>query len=469
MNPKLPLRELVKEQWEHHPQRSLGVLVGVSVGLGVLLTGLLVTILEHRAEARRPFAQVVALNDDTLDPAIWGKNFPVHYQDYLKTVDQVRTRFGGSEAVPRLPSSVDPRSIVAQSRLHEDPRLVTMWSGYAFSVDFREERGHAFMLSDQTFTERVRVVKQPGTCVNCHASTFGAYRKLGGGDLVKGFAALNRLPYTEARKEVTHPVACIDCHEPTSMNLRVTRPAFMEGMKAYMATKGKKDYDVNRDATRVEMRTYVCGQCHVEYYFKGAEKRLVYPWAKGLRADDILKYYEEIGFTDWKHKKTGAGVLKAQHPEFEMWNQGTHARSGVACADCHMPFKRVGAAKISDHHVRSPLLNVDASCRTCHPMAASELLERAQRIQTNTFEMRGRALDALVEFITDLSQAEGRVPAERLNRARVEQKRAQFFVDFIEAENSMGFHAPQEAMRVLGLSIDHTRRGQRALLQGSGR
>ena len=114
---------------------------------------------------------------------MWGKNFPLQYDGYNRTVDQVRTRYGGSEAVPRTPTSVDPRSVVAQSRLEEDPRLKTMWAGYAFATDFREERGHAYMLDDQTFTERQAVVQQPGTCMHCHASVYAPYKKLGGGDL----------------------------------------------------------------------------------------------------------------------------------------------------------------------------------------------------------------------------------------------------------------------------------------------
>ena len=143
------------------------------------------------------------------------------------------------------------------------------------------------------------------------------------------------------------------------MQLRVTRPGFIEGIRAFKASQGIQAYDVNQQATRQEMRAYVCGQCHVEYYFKGPEKRLVYPWAKGLRVEAIQAYYDEAKFKDWTHADTGAPVLKAQHPEFEMWNQGIHARSGVACADCHMPYKRQGALKISDHHVRSPLLNIN--------------------------------------------------------------------------------------------------------------
>jgi nitrite reductase (cytochrome c-552) len=316
------------------------ILIAVTAGVAVLtvgLTALLVNIFEHKQEAKNPFYRVVELDDETVDPAVWGKNFPLQYDGYKRTVDQVRTRYGGSEAVPRTPTNADPRSVVAQSRLEEDPRLKTMWAGYAFSVDFREERGHAYMLSDQEFTDRQHFSKQPGTCIHCHASVYVPYKRAGGGDLIKGFEKLNQMPYLEARKHVTHPVACIDCHDSQTMQLRVTRPGFLEGIRALKASQGIANYDVNRDATRQEMRAFVCGQCHVEYYFKGPEKRLTYPWLKGLKADEILSYYEETGFKDWQHAVTGAPVLKAQHPEFEMWNQGIHARSGVACADCHMP------------------------------------------------------------------------------------------------------------------------------------
>jgi nitrite reductase (cytochrome c-552) len=428
------------------------------------LTALLVNIFEHKQEARNPFFRVVDLTDETEDPAIWGKNFPHQYDLYQRTVDQQRTRFGGSEAVPRTPTGADPRSIVAQSRLEEDPRLKTMWAGYAFSKDFREERGHAYMLDDQTYTERQVVVKQPGTCMHCHASVYLPYKRLGNGDLIAGFEKMNQMPYAEARKVVNHPVACIDCHDPVSMALRVTRPGFLEGIRALKASQGVADYDVNTQATRQEMRAYVCGQCHVEYYFKGPEKRLTYPWAKGLNVDDMMAYYDEVGFKDWQHADTGAPVLKAQHPEFEMWNQGIHARSGVTCADCHMPFTRVGGMKISDHHVRSPLLNINKACQTCHKWPEEELKARAEGIQARTHGMRNDAMDALVALIADIKGARERgATDEQLAAARDFQRRAQFYLDFVEAENSMGFHAPEEAGRILAASINFTRKGQVAL------
>ena len=447
------------------PRPLVIVLIAVlAILAGVGGVALLVNILERKSEARNPFYRVVELSDTLTDPAAWGKNFPLQYDGYRRTVDQVRTRYGGSEAVPRTPTQADPRSIVAQSKLEEDPRLKIMWAGYAFSKDFREERGHAYMLEDQTFTERQRVVKQPGTCLQCHASVYAPMMKLGNGDLVKGFEAMNPMPYTEARALVTHPVACIDCHAPDTMQLRVTRPAFMEGIRALKAAEGVKGYDVNRDATRQEMRAFVCGQCHVEYHFKGPDKRLVYPWSKGLKVEQILAYYDEAKFKDWTHADTGAPVLKAQHPEFEMWNQGIHARSGVACADCHMPYMRVGALKISDHHVRSPLLNVNRACQTCHRWSEDELKARVLIIQQRTFGLRNRAMDALVALIADIKgAAAGGRPDAELARARDFQRKAQFYLDFVEAENSTGFPAPQEAARILAESIDFTRLGQLTL------
>jgi nitrite reductase (cytochrome c-552) len=432
------------------------------------VAALLVNIFERQQEGRNPFYRVVELTDETTDPAIWGKNFPLQYDGYARTVDQVRTRYGGSEAVPRTPTSADPRSLVAQSRLEEDPRLKTMWAGYAFSRDFREERGHAYMLDDQTFTERQQAAKQPGTCMHCHASVYVPYKKLGGGDLITGFERMNQMPYPEARKLVTHPVACIDCHDPQTMQLRVTRPGFLEGIRLVKAAQGIQNYDVNTQATRQEMRAYVCGQCHVEYYFKGPEKRLTYPWHKGLKADEILAYYDEQKFADWTHAETGAPVLKAQHPEFEMWNQGIHARSGVACADCHMPYQRVGALKISDHHVRSPLLNVNRACQTCHRWSEEELRERVQTIQDRTFTLRDSAMAALVALVADIKAARARGATDsQLAPARDLQRKGQFLLDFIEAENSMGFHAGQEAARILARSIDFTRQGQIAVRDGA--
>ena len=440
----------------------LGALLTMLLTVGVL--ALLVNIFERKEESRDTSFRVVELDDNTEDPAVWGKNFPIQYDLFKRTVDQERTRYGGSEALPRTPTKADPRSVVAQSKLAEDPRLVTMWSGYAFATDFREERGHAYALVDQRDTRRVLEFKQPGACLNCHASTYVLMKRLGKGDLKAGFDQINKMTYQQATAQVKHPVSCIDCHDPKTMALRITRPAFMEGIKAYKASQGVKGYDVNRDASAQEMRSYVCGQCHVEYYFKGPEKTLTYPWSKGLTVDDALAYYDEVKFKDFTHKLTGANVLKAQHPEFETFNQGVHAKAGVACADCHMPYMRQGAVKVSDHQVRSPLLNINRSCQGCHRATEKELQSRVDQIQGRHVQGRDTTFNALIQLIKDIETAQKNdTPKAQLDAARNYQRKAQFLLDYVESENSTGFHAPGYSLRVLNDGTDAARLGQLAL------
>src|ERR1051326_604904 len=306
------------------PGRRRGLffaIVGAAVLMTVVAVGLLMNIFERKQEARNPFYRVVELTDETEDPAVWGKNFPLQYDDYKKTTDQVRTHFGGSEAFPHTPTKADPRSVVAQSKIEEDPRLKIMWAGYAFAKDFRDERGHAYMLDDQTYSERQQVVKQPGTCIQCHASVYVPYKKLGNGNLIAGFEKMNQMPFFEARKLVNHP---------------------------------------------------------------------------------------------------------------------------VACADCHMPYKREGALKISDHHVRSPVLNINRACQTCHKWPEEELKARVEDIQQRTFALRNVAMDALMDLIKDLKAAKGAAKSDKeLAAAQNFQRKAQFYLDFVEAENSTGFHAPR--------------------------
>ncbi len=416
----------------------------------VLVALLLVNIFERKQEARQTYVPIVNLTEDTVEPAEWGKNFPHEYDGFRLTATtgpETRTRFGGSDAFEHLDA---------------DPRLRRIFAGYAFALDYREERGHAYSLKDQDETERTKKKAQPGACLQCHASALPAWRKLGGGDIQKGFEAMCAMPFAQARKLVTHPIGCIDCHSPKSMALRVTRPGFLNGIRAYMKTaRGIENYDPNTMASRQEMRTFVCGQCHVEYYFKPEGKAVTYPWDKGLKVENIEAYYDEIKFSDWRHGETGAPVLKAQHPEFEMYNQGVHARAGVACADCHMPYKRVGAMKVSDHWVRSPLRNIERSCLVCHPFSAEEMKQRVTIIQDRNKALLDRAEEAVVALMDDIKAARARgATDEQLGAALKAHRSAQWRSDFINAENSMGFHAPQEAARILAEAIDIARQGQ---------
>jgi nitrite reductase (cytochrome c-552) len=424
------------------------VIVVTAVGT-FAVAALLLDINNKKLEARQAYVPLVELTEETVDPAEWGKNFPRQYEGYLATVDQTHTKYGGSEAV---------------NKLETDPRLLRIFDGYAFAIAYAEERGHAFTLLDQEETERVKQKQQPGACIHCHASVIPAYRKAGNGDIMAGFAKVNAMKWEEARDLVEHPVACIDCHDPKSMELRVTRPGFLNGIMALKKHEGIDNYDPNTMASRQEMRSFVCAQCHVEYYFKGDEKMLTYPWDKGIKVEEIEAYYDEVGHVDWEHKETGAPVLKAQHPEFELWSQGIHARNGVACADCHMPYMRQGAIKISDHWVRSPVLNVENACVTCHREDPEEMRQRIFTIQDRTKGLLDRAEDALIELYDEVQLAykEG-LTKEQLSAALALQRKGQWRCDFINAENSMGFHADQEAARILGEAIDYARQGQLAV------
>ncbi len=455
---------------------AVTLLAGGTIAILLLMEN----IAMHKREAEQVVLKIVELDEDTVDPEQWAKNFPRQYDSYKRTVDTVRTTHGGSDAFQRL---------------DEYPRWRTIFAGYSFAVDYREERGHAYMLSDQRETERVAVVDQPGACLHCHASNIPAYRRVGiehgaPGDiklplehpdaqaqLMLGFEKICAMPYQEATQLVDYPVTCLDCHDPDSLQLRVTRPAFINGIRLLAASEDdvfhlpsigrwragsrSQPYNPNELASRQEMRTLVCAQCHVEYYFKGEGKLLTYPWREGLKVEQEESYYDRIGFSDWTHEMTKSPVLKAQHPEFELWSQGIHARAGVACADCHMPYKREGAIKISDHHVRSPLLNIARACQTCHNVPESELLARALAIQKRTRGLMDRAEKATVDLINaiDLAMKEGMADAQ-LEDARQLQRKAQWRLDFIFAENSMGFHASQEAARILGEAIDFARQGQ---------
>jgi nitrite reductase (cytochrome c-552) len=434
--------------------------VMIAVGLAsALITALLMNIFERKSEGKNPYVRLVEVNENDTDPQKWGVNWPKQYESYRLTALTTRTRFGGHGGSEALP----------EQKIERDPWLKRMFLGYAFSIDYRDRRGHAYMLQDQEETQRL-TKPQTGSCLHCHASVMPLYRELGGGDALAGLEKTYKMSYQELNAKLhesghAHPVSCVDCHDPGTMKLRVTRPGFLKGIQAlaqseapvpqmpsierWRATNRQEGYDPNLLASRTEMRSFVCGQCHVEYYCSSALP-LTFPWGKGLRVEDEEAYWNETTlpdgsrFYDYKHGESGAEILKAQHPEFELWTQGIHSRSGVACADCHMPYQRDGATKVSDHWVRSPLLNVNRACQTCHHFEEKELLARVEAIQERNFNLLQRAGQALMEQLDAIQAAKQAGATEEQLRGALEfQRKAQWRLDFIAAENSMGFHAPQ--------------------------
>jgi nitrite reductase (cytochrome c-552) len=512
----------------------MAVVAAVTFGV----TALLVTIFEHRQEARAPFVRLVEVDEVTTDPAPWGINWPSQFDSYRRTVDDVETEYGGSSAMPA-------------SKLEAQPWLRRLYAGYAFSIDYREARGHAYMLYDQEVTRRVTERPQSGACLHCHASVIATYRRLGmeaNGDstdlqalaadfnwpaVMEGFKLASTMSYSAVHSELVktpdgipegnaprspggaasthspepiqtgeqraldanqdnlvgqaHPVSCIDCHDPKSMQIRITRPGFVLGISALAASDDgvahlpsierwrqgdrKDPYDPNLHASRQEMRSFVCGQCHVEYYC-ATKETLFFPWNRGLKVEQIEQSYDNhdfpdgTSFYDFEHGETGAKVYKAQHPEFELWSQGVHARSGVSCADCHMPYERQGAMKVSSHWVRSPLLNINNACQTCHHVSEGELRDKVKTIQGRTKAQLERAATAMTDMLDAIREAQAAgIRAEAFETIFELQRRAMWRLDFISSENSDGFHADQEAVRILGESIDYSRQAQAAALR----
>lgn len=403
-----------------------GLVIGV-------IAYLLINIQQRKDEALVYPLNVVPISATELNPEVWGKNYPREYASWLKTrQDDTPTAFGGSQPFDKL---------------ERHPILKRLWAGYAFSVDYNEERGHYYALIDQKETKRQDAVAQPGACANCHSADAP--------QLIAqmGWENFNHTPYKEISGTLHYGSSCADCHDPGTMELRITRPAFVNAMT-------QRGVDLSK-ATRQEMRTYVCAQCHVEYYFAGDNKVLTFPWSNGTRIDDIDKYYTDLGFKDFVNKETGASMIKIQHPEFELFTSGLHYKSGVACADCHMPYVREGAIKVSDHWVRSPLTNVRQSCGQCHKQDDEALKQRIVDIQTTTASLLRRTEDALAAAMdaTVAAKAAGATEAQ-LAPAYELIRKSQMRWDFIFSENSTGFHSPQEAARVLGEAIDYARQAQ---------
>ena len=415
------------------------ILVGIIVLLAAVLSGVLIFMKNQPPEQRAILPQIVQVKPLEPDSSIWGENFPNQWSTFQKTkTNDTRTTYGGSDKF---------------SHLLEDPRQVILFAGYPFSRDYNEERGHMNSLIDVRATKRVnQTLGDPkethATCYSCKSSDNPAlWQKLG----LEGFDAMM---FPDMTPSINNPIGCANCHEAGTMRLIVTNPSLDIALKS----EGR-DW---RTFTRQQMRTVVCANCHVEYYFAGDKKVLTFPWADGTQIDQIIGYYEKLGFNDWIYPGTGTAMLKAQHPEYEMYTAGsTHYLAGVACADCHMPYIREGAAKFSSHDVHSPLLNPEQACGQCHTDTAY-VLGRVNEIQSQVFNTKLETEDALIDAITALNTAtaSSNADASLLAQARELHRQSQFTWDFVSAENSMGFHNPEYILKILADSTNMARQAQ---------
>ncbi len=417
------------------------ILTGIIVVLAITTVALLIYMKNQPMQKRGvpPMAEVKALEPDS---SKWGLNFPNQYTTLLKTeTNNFKTTHGGS---------------VNFSHLERDPRLLTLFAGYAFSKEYNDDRGHMNALTDVRATKRLSDTT-PGTCYSCKSSNNpGLWAEM-------GMAKYDATPFSELGARINNPIGCANCHEAGTMRLVVTNPALDEALK-----EQGKDW---KTFTRQEMRTVVCANCHVEYYFKGDGKYLTFPWENGTRIEQIEEYYKAENFTDWKHPDSQAAMIKMQHPDFELFSAGsTHYAAGVACADCHMPYTRDGAVKFSTHNVQSPLAESGRACGACHTNV-DYVVARVTEIQQQVADTMASTENAIVDAIAAIKDAgaSGSADAALLEEARQLHRSAQLRWDFIAAENSMGFHNPEEALRILATATDLARQAQLKAVLAKGK
>ncbi len=404
----------------------------------VVLLGLLVSsIRERRTEAQ--FLDQKKIEIRELEPrnAVWRINYPRQYDSYAATADtSFISKYNGNAMIDML---------------EQYPALVVLWAGYGFSKDYNQARGHAYAVKDIHNTLRTGGPLKadegpmPSTCWSCKSPDVPRMMD------ADGVAEFYAGKWARLGKEIVNPIGCADCHDEKTMDLRITRPALIEAFDRM----GK---DINQ-ASHQEMRSLVCAQCHVEYYFNSKNPvegvpYLTFPWDKGLTAEAMEQYYDEIGFSDWTHALSKAPMIKAQHPGYETFLTGIHARRGVSCADCHMPYRSDGGVKFTDHKVQSPLNNVSNSCQVCHRESEQELVNSVYANMDRVIETRSELEHLLVRTHIEAKHAwDLGATEEQMQEALMDIRHAQWRWDYAAAAHGAAFHAPVEVLRTIGKGI----------------
>ena len=407
----------------------------LAVMVGVFLLGLLAaSITERRAEIATLFNnKKVEIQNIEPHNEVWGINYPREYETWKKTQNMDFK----SKHLGNMPEDV----------LESRPKMVVLWAGYAFSQDYSAPRGHMHAIEDITNTLRTGCPEnegdgpQPATCWTCKSPDVPRMMN------EMGIENFYKAKWGDLGAEIVNPIGCADCHDPVTMNLTITRPALVQAFER----QGK---DI-KNATMQEMRTLVCAQCHVEYYFKGDAKELTFPWDEGMTVETMEAYYDKAEFSDWTHALSRAPMLKAQHPDYETFLMGPHAQRGLSCADCHMPYKSEGGIKYSDHQIMSPLKNVANTCQTCHKDTEDQLRNYVYAYQDKALEIRDRIETELskAHIMAKAAWDKGATDAQ-MKKSLELIRQAQWRWDFSVASHGASFHAPVETQRILAHSLD---------------
>ena len=391
----------------------------------------------------------VKIADGDVDPANWGKAYPNEYELWKKTEEP--TEPGKS----KYKRGFNADRIV-YDKLSEYPFMALLFNGWGFGIEYNEPKGHAYMVIDQLDIDAGRV-KAGGVCLTCKTPYAPKFEKEMGINYYK-------MPFKEVHAKIPVQfqrlgVACIDCHNNKDMTLTISRGFTLAAALKSMGTDPDK-------LSHQEMRSVVCAQCHVTYnIIKDADMKsigLYFPWQGSMMGsisieNIIKKLRSDTSVLEWKQNVTGFKMPFIRHPEYELFTfNSIHWKAGAACADCHMPYTKVGAFKVSNHRVTSPLKTDLKACVQCHSESPEWLRSQVESIQDRTVSMlirSGYATATVAKLFEKAhsAQAAGKSIDKALyDRAKDYYMEAFLRVNFRGAENSVGFHNPAEALRVLG-------------------
>ncbi|MDD5204578.1 MAG: ammonia-forming cytochrome c nitrite reductase subunit c552 [Desulfobacterales bacterium] len=438
--------------------KSRSVLVAVLVG-GLFLG---VYVLNSCAPSEPQPVQTVTIADGEIDPAKWGKGYPSNYDSWLATKEP---RPAGKS---RYKKGFDGG--VTADKLSEFPFMALLFNGWGFGIEYNEPRGHYHMVADQLEIDPSRV-KAGGACLTCKTPYASHLKNEMGVDYFKN-------PYLEVHSKIPKEaqrlgVACNDCHDNKDMTNRIDRWTLRTALKEI-----GKDPD---QLTRQEKRSLVCAQCHVTYVVEkdkaGNSVGVFFPWQgsepEKISVENIIRNIRSSESNlEWKHAVTGFKMAFIRHPEYEFFTfDSVHSKANVSCADCHMPYTRQGSYKISDHNITSPIKNGMKACQQCHSQTPEWLSSQVFAIQDRTVSMINRAgyataVAAKLLESAHKAQAGGKMIDRKLyERAKDLYLEAFYRVNFIGAENSVGFHNPSEAGRICSDAVAFAMTSQSLLRQ----
>jgi nitrite reductase (cytochrome c-552) len=434
------------------------------IALALIVLGITAVLVLSCSPQKAQMVKPVQISDNDYEPADWGKAYPVNYELWKKTAEPLPA---GKSKYKRGFSTDN----LTYDKLSEFPYMALLFNGWGFGIEYNEPRGHANMLADQLQVDEARV-KAGGVCLSCKTPYAPKMEREMG-------AAYYSTPYKEVHAKIPEQhqklgVACIDCHDNKDMSLRVSRE--------FTLVKALKDMGV--DPTKLshqEMRSVICAQCHVTYSITKDKDMhstgLFFPWQGStmgnISVENVIKKIRsDPSYGEWKQNVTGFKMAFIRHPEFELFsNNSVHWKAGASCADCHMPYTKVGSAKVSDHRITSPLKNDMRACMQCHTESVEWLRNQVTTIQDRTTSLMMRAgystasVAKLFEKVHAVQASGKSIDPALYGKAKDFYEEAFYRVVYIGAENSVGFHNPTEAQRNLGDAVSFAEKAEGLLRQ----